>query len=159
MNIKKIIIALVIFLLNTGCGYKVIKYNELSNFYVTQIESEGDKTINYKIKNKLKTYNLEKEKNKTNIGIKIISEKKRSIKEKSIDNEVTKYQMDISVKIKTTSNNKDFVREFTINKTAEYSVKKNHSKTLNNQKKILNLLTASLAEEIINKLILEFNDL
>lgn len=159
MNIKKIIIASVIFLLNTGCGYKVIKYNELSNFYVTQIESEGDKTINYKIKNKLKTYNLEKEKNKTNIGIKIISEKKRSIKEKSIDNEVTKYQMDISVKIKTTSNNKDFVREFTINKGAEYSVKKNHSKTLNNQKKILNLLTASLAEEIINKLILEFNDL
>lgn len=159
MNIKKIIIASVIFLLNTGCGYKVIKYNELSNFYVTQIESEGDKTINYKIKNKLKTYNLEKEKNKTNIGIKIISEKKRSIKEKSIDNEVTKYQMDISVKIKTTSNNKDFVKEFTINKGAEYSVKKNYSKTLNNQKKILNLLTASLAEEIINKLILEFNDL
>ena len=159
MSIKKTILALVIFLLTTSCGFKVLNYNELTNFRITQIKSEGDKTINYKIKNKLKTYNSDGGKNKTEIGIEIISEKRRSIKEKNSSNEITKYQIDIIIKIKTTSKNENFVKEFEINKAAEYSVKKNHSKTLNNQKKILDLLTESLGEEIINKLILEFNDL
>ena len=48
--ISTILAAIFIF---TGCGFKVIKKSELINFSIAEIDTSGDKKINYKLKNKL----------------------------------------------------------------------------------------------------------
>ena len=44
---------LIIFLLFPACGFKVVKQGELVNFKIAEINTKGDKRINFKIKNKL----------------------------------------------------------------------------------------------------------
>ena len=61
--ISTILAAIFIF---TGCGFKVIKKSELINFSIAEIDTSGDKRINYKLKNKLLLYS----KNKDNKRIK-----------------------------------------------------------------------------------------
>ena len=41
------------FLLITSCGFKVFNQNELNNFNIVKITTNGDKRINFKIKNNL----------------------------------------------------------------------------------------------------------
>ena len=58
----------------TNCGFKVIKKSDFNNFNITEITTEGDKRINFKLKNKL-LFNSNKE-NENKIIIKIFSKKK-----------------------------------------------------------------------------------
>ena len=48
-----ILIFTFLFIITTGCGFKVVKQNEFLDFDIAEIETRGDSEINYKIKNKL----------------------------------------------------------------------------------------------------------
>ena len=45
-----LIFSLVIF---SSCGFKVVKLSELNNFYINEIDTEGDKRVSYEIRNTL----------------------------------------------------------------------------------------------------------
>ena len=115
---KKVTLLIILTVFISQCGFKVVKFDDLLNFEINKINTSGDNRINYKIKNKL---NLFKKTNQQKvIGINIYSEKNKTIKEKNIKNEITKYQLNIKIKIEVLNQNGNKIKEFTINENGEY---------------------------------------
>ena len=147
---------LIILITLSNCGFKVIKQSTDANLNISKIVSEGDRRIGYQMKNKL-SFNSQKsssnffKKNLENI-------KKKKIKEKNIKNEITKYELQIKINIKHYKPLLGTVNTFSLIESQSYTVDKQHSQTLNNEKKVINLLTDKLFDQIILKL-LETNDL
>ena len=148
---------LIIFLLFPACGFKVVKQGELVNFKIAEINTKGDKRINFKIKNKLFSI-ASLEENKL-VNISLVSIKTKSVKEKNIKNEVQKYQIDmkISVELKVIGNN--FTRNFTVTDTQQYNVEKQHSITLRNEKKAIEISAEKLSKKILEQIIQNLNDI
>ena len=148
-NLKLITIAISIILL-TGCGFKIIDKRELLNFNIKEISTNGDKRINFELKNKLSDYN---DTNSSKIiKIELDTKKTKSIKEKNISNEITKYQIKVlvSVKLIKTDNTNNF--EFTVEREGDYVVADKFSQTLNNEKKLIRNITEKISESIIGEI-------
>ena len=154
---KKIFFALLIMLLNFGCGFKIVDQSTLSNFYLTDINTSGDNKINYKIKNKLLF--LSSNKAGQLIQLNLNSSKNKTIKEKNINNEITKYQLEININVEIYIINSSEYKKFSLSRRGDYAVSKHYSTTLNSEKKLLALLSNELGEEILDELTLRLNDL
>ena len=154
---KIILKILIFFLLTSGCGYKVVKYSELAKFDISKIEVSGNNEINFKIKRKLNSLSKEGSENRIEIFLK--TSKNKSIKEKDSKNEVSKYQIDITANVKVNSVNKENMLNFTINKSNDFIVGSKQSKTYTKEKKVTDLLIDETLDEIIDKLLLELNDI
>ena len=131
--------------------------NELRNFEIEELVSSGDKRINYLIKNELfikknKSFNKK-------IKVSLNTKKTKEIKEKNIQNEITKYEINIFVDVKFNILQGDISNDFTIIKSGIYDVSKKHSETLNNEKKLIKIISKSISENIIENLILKLNEL
>ncbi len=139
---------IIITFLLTNCGFK-IKNNSI-NFKLTEIVTKGDKRVNFNIKNSLaNNFN-----NDSIVLKKIIieSSKNKSIAEKNIKNEITKYKIAITVNISLINLTNNNSQNFSIIKDGVYNVDDTYSVSLNNEKKLVKLLTISLTEEIFEKL-------
>ena len=139
---------IIITFLLTNCGFK-IKNNSI-DFKLTEIVTKGDKRVNFNIKNSLaNNFN-----NDSIIIKKIIIEtsKNKSIAEKNIKNEITKYKIAITVNITLINLTNNNSQNFSIIKEGIYNVDDTYSVSLNNEKKLVKLLTISLTEEIVEKL-------
>tara|TARA_B100001559_G_scaffold289545_1_gene267949 strand:+ start:129 stop:599 length:471 start_codon:yes stop_codon:yes gene_type:complete len=154
---KKLFIAFIIILFGSSCGFKVINKKELINFDIYEIKIAGDKQINYKIKNKLIRFTQNNKKNLIALDIK--TKKNRSVKERNINNEITKFEISIAVDIIVRKVNHDFTDNLQINKNGIYIVDKQYVKTLNNEKTLIKNIASDISDEIIEELILKFNDL
>ncbi len=152
---KKIINIIVIILL-TSCGFKVVKQFGLNEYYITEINFFGDKKVNYLIKNNL--LNLSKDNQKKPIVLDLTTSKIKTIKEKNIKNEITKYQIKIEakVKIKEMGTHK---HQLFISETGEYNVNSQHSQTISNEKKLLDILASNLSDNLILALADKLNDI
>ena len=157
MKIKFFFI-LLLGLLTANCGYKVINQSELINFFITDLESSGDSRVNYKIKNKLLVYGNEKDGLKP-IKINLNSNKTKTIKEKNIKNEVTKYWITINVNVEVRDSDNATIANFSVNHRGDYNVGSQYFKTLNSEKRLIELLSEKLKNKIIASLINELNDL
>jgi ribosomal protein L17 len=151
----KIPILIICLILLANCGFKLTDLQ--SNYYITEINSSGDKRINYKLKTKL--LSSSKEKSKNVLLLNINSQKEKIIKEKNISNEITKYEIIVTTKIeyKKLSDNK--FNKFTVVKKGDYNIASKYSDTLNNEKSLVNTLIENLSEEIFENLSIKFNDL
>jgi hypothetical protein len=151
------ILLILLILITTQCGFEVYNKSDLINFDIINISSSGNKIINYKIINKLNSINTEK--NENLVELEIISKKNKIIKEKNIKNEITKYQLTISVDVivKSIENRKE--KFFAIEKSGFYNAGKKYSSTLNNEKKLIETLVNSLSDEIFDELIAKVNAL
>ncbi len=154
MTLRKIYLLIYFFLL-LGCGFQPINLDK--NFSFAEINTSGDKRINYKLKNKLLT-NSEKDNNNL-IQLFIKTKKIKSIKEKNISNEITKYNIKLNVDIKYDLIGKNISNEFTLSKKGDYNVSTKYSDTLNNEKHIIDLLVGEVSDDILRYLENNFNDL
>ena len=153
-NLKLITIAISLILL-TGCGFKVIDKRELLNFNIKEISTKGDKRINFELKNKLSDYN---DTNSSKIiKIELDTKKTKSIKEKNISNEITKYQIKVIVNVKLIKIDNTNNLEFTIEREGDYVVADKFSQTLNNEKKLIRNITEKISESIIGEIINKLN--
>ena len=146
---------LVLFL--SSCGFKVVNQAETIDFSIAEITTSGDKRVGFQIKNKLvlnKNSNFLK---KINISLK--ANKNKIIKEKNIKNEITKYQIFIDVKVSIIEVNSLKKLEFTKSENGVYDVDAQFSNTIDNEKKLVEVLSASIAEDILDEIILLMNDL
>ena len=152
---KKVSIYTFLLVLLSSCGFKVVKQSEFINYEVAEVITIGDKKINFKIKNKI----LSSSKKNESKLIKVLVEtkKKKSVKEKNIKNEVTKYKVEIVSKVTLGEISSDYSTEFISSKTGEYSVSTQYSQTLSNEKKIIKLLTENISDEILDKIINRLN--
>ena len=149
------LINLVFFLLLlTSCGFEVVK--NTYGFNILEINAEGDKKISYALKNRIKINNSDL--NKNFIKINIDSEKVKLIKEKNIQNKITKYEIKIVSNVKYMILPENITKILTINKAANYNVADNKVETLNNEKKLIDNLIDEMADEILLKISLDFND-
>ncbi len=152
---KHLLITIISSLLLFNCGFKIVKKDGFQDFGIYKIDASGENRINYILKNKLK--NIGK-KSENNFHLDIKSNKLKIIKEKNIKNEITKYELQIKINIKHYKPLTGTVNTFSLIESQSYTVDKQHSQTLNNEKKVINLLTDKLFDQIILKL-LETNDL
>ena len=153
-NLKLITIAISLILL-TGCGFKIIDKRELLNFNIKEISTSGDKRINFELKNKLSDYN-DTNSSKV-IKIELDTKKTKSIKEKNISNEITKYQIKVIVNVKLIKTDNTNNLEFTIEREGDYVVADKFSQTLNNEKKLIRNITEKISESIIVEIINKLN--
>ena len=153
-NLKLITIAISLILL-TGCGFKIIDKRELLNFNIKEINTNGDKRINFELKNKLSDYN-DTNSSKV-IKIELDTKKTKSIKEKNISNEITKYQIKVIVNVKLIKTDNTNNLEFTIEREGDYVVADKFSQTLNNEKKLIRNITEKISESIIAEIINKLN--
>ena len=140
-------------LIVSNCGFKVVDQSKLINFKVDSISISGDSRVSYIIKNKLLPYSKNNE--KKNIDLDIEIKKNKDIKEKNIKNEITKFQISI---ITIVQYGDSLSEKFEILKKGDYSVTKQYSQTLNNEKKLIKTLSENLAEELIEKLVERLGD-
>tara|TARA_B100000941_G_C28493454_1_gene549408 strand:- start:1038 stop:1508 length:471 start_codon:yes stop_codon:yes gene_type:complete len=137
-----------------GCGFKVVDKSKLINFKIETIVTSGEKRLNYKIKNKVLLNSNDQSNRRIQIDLK--SERKKSVKEKNIKNEITKYEVMVITKIIVTEINNLEKIEFSVSKIGDYVVTDQYSKTLNNERKLLDILTNKISEAIIEKLTQKF---
>ena len=153
-NLKLITIAISLILM-TGCGFKIIDKRELLNFNIKEISTSGDKRINFELKNKLSAYN-DTNSSKV-IKIELDTKKTKSIKEKNISNEITKYQINVIVNVKLIKTDNTNNLEFTVERTGDYVIADKFSQTLNNEKKLTSNIIGKISEDIISEIINKFN--
>ena len=156
MIAKKYSIITLIFLL-TSCGFKVIDYSKSNNFKIESIQTNGENSINYRLKNKIKVISNEQSNNL--VKLTIFSRKINNIKEKNIKNEITKYELEIITKVSYEVLNNNIQKSFEINVTGDYLVGQKYSNTIKNQANTLETLTDEVAILIKRKLSQSLNDL
>ena len=151
----KKLIAILLTLVLTGCGFKVVQNSSFNNFSISDIITEGDKRINFRLKNKLSSASTESVNKLIQISLK--TNKDKQVKERNIKNEITKYQIKITVNVTCTeiSNGTEF--EFSKSKKGDYSVSNQYSRTLSNEKKLVELLTNNIADQILDELKTKLN--
>jgi hypothetical protein len=153
----KRILSIIILIFLTSCGFKVVNVSEQNNFAIINLSSEGDKRINYIIKNRIQSGSREDSANR--IVVDLITTKKKNVKEKNIKNEVTKYEILITANVKFGSEDNIKKYKFTKKSKNDYSVSTQFSQTRNNEKKMTELLSEKLAEEILREISKKINDI
>ena len=147
---SKIILVFFFSLLSFSCGYKVVDKTNLRNFYITEITNTGDNRINFKIKNELLFNNPENIQKP--LSLTINSDKKKNIHEKNEKNEITKYKIDVEIKIKYAGVSDEIEGTFVVNTSKILDVKDQQSGTLNRERKLIDLICEDLANEILDEI-------
>ena len=157
MKKKFIFSILIILFLTNNCGFKIIKKSEIYDYDINEIITSGDSRINFKIKNNL-IFNSKNSEKKL-VDIYLDTKKSKEVKEKNINNEITKYQITIASSIKVKELINSNVISFTIVKSGDYSVASQYSQTLTNEKKLVDVLTDDVTEDILLQIALKLDDL
>ena len=114
------------------------------------------KRVNFKIKNEL-LYNTNKNE-QNELIVNLNTKKIRQIKEKNIKNEIKKYELILNVDVEF-RRMKDLVKkQFNVRTSGDYDVADRYSKTLTNEKKLIDILVERIVNEILNNLAIR-NDL
>lgn len=149
--------SIILFIVISGCGFKIVDLSKINNFSVIDINTNGDKKINYIIKNNI-LYASKNNKAKQ-ITININTKKDKIIKEKNIKNEITKYEITIIADVTFSEITKNNPYSFTLIKNNNYDVASQNSVTRNNEKKLVSVLSNNLADEILKEIRLKLNDI
>ena len=156
-KIKTLLIYFCLISLLFSCGFKVVDQNYLGNYKITDINIDGDNRISYILKNKLQSSKKSKQ-NLKEIKININVDKNKIIKEKNVQNQITKYLIQIRAKVNYSVEN-EFEGSFVVSESGEFNVADRHTQTLENEKQLLKILTINVEEKIIDNLRSKINDI
>ena len=146
-----------LFIALTNCGFKVLDNLDSNNFNIREINTSGDKRINFKIKNDLI---IDYSSNSTNnLIITLDTKKTKQIKEKNIKNEITKYEVTLVSSIELNFLEKNIKDNFTVSSNGDYLAADKYSTTIQNEKRLIENLTNDLSDKIKNRINLITNDL
>lgn len=149
--------SILVLILITNCGFKVVDYSKLNDFRITEVLTSGESKINYKLKNKIKV--VSNDNSEKLITLKFFSESKNTIKEKNDKNEITKYKLEIITKVNYEYLNYNKKGSFSLSVSNDYSVAEKYSQTLKNQENLLEKLISEMSSNINRKLSQNLNDL
>ena len=155
-NIKKILVTLLGLTLLNSCGYKIKNTSLGNNFNITDISSAGQTRVNYNIKNKLFLSNNSESQNLLTLNM--VTKKNKTIKNKNENNEISDYQLTIQSDVTLSFMNKIKKKTFTVSETGSYKVSKYRINTLNNEKKLIVLMSENIAKKILTKINNFIND-
>ena len=154
MNILKIIkfaFYLFIYFSLFSCGYQPLLNKENQNFSIVEFNFEGNKRLGGLFKNNL--INVKKEENLLSLNVK--SSKKTTIADKNLIGKIITYTLVLEFDVTATDISENIVFSKVYTKTRNYSASDVHIDTLNNEKK----LVEELIESIANELLVELNSI
>ena len=149
---QKKIFKLLLLLFLTSCGYEAMhsKKNTINyNFSISEINFNGDREINQKIKAKLNNYTLYKK--DKNFILKISSNSKKITLSKDIQGNATNFQKTIAMSVEVLMNDK-FKNSFIIMENFDYNNNPNKFDLRKYEKEIKNNLTETAVDKLIFKL-------
>lgn len=154
MKILKSIV-LISLLLTSSCSYQKMNSMDQKKFHIKEFDVNGEARASFVVQKKIQRFSNTSSSNKIKILIDL--KKNRTIKEKNIQNKVTKYNLSLLanvniIDLKTTN---EIKRNFTANKT--YNVEDSYSSTVNNSKEAENSLINKIADEILDQLRIYYN--
>jgi len=140
----------IIMLFINSCAYQKMNSIDQKKFYVQEFEVFGDTRETFIIQKKIQRFSNSESKNRIKVFISL--KKNKTIKEKNIQNKVTKYRLTLSanVKIIELDSNKEIKRTFSARRI--YNVEDNYSATINNSKDANNSLIDIIVDEILDQL-------
>mgnify|MGYP001408133497 CR=1 FL=1 len=138
-----------ILMLTSSCGFKIVSQSDFKNFYIAKIETTGDRKVNFHLKNKLIFQNKSLDREKINLNI--ITKKNKNIKEKNSKNEITKYLITISLIVKIEKENR-IIKTLNFSEKLDFNVGSQYSQTINNENQTIKILTNTLAEKVIKEM-------
>ena len=155
MNIKFILILIFTIFFTNGCSYQKMNSTDQKKFFIQEFEIDGDTRESFIIQKKIQRFSNKDSTNKIKILIKLT--KNKTIKEKNIQNKVTKYNLSLlaDVKIVELNTTNEIKRTFVTNQT--YDVDDNYSNTVNNSKAANNRLIDKIVDEILDQLRIYYN--
>ena len=133
-----------------GCGYQPILNEENQKFSISQFNLEGNKRLSGLLKNNL----IVIKKSKNSLVLDVKSEKKNVVANKSETGKILSYALTLKFEINA-SKNENIIYSKVFTKTQNYTAADVHSATLNNEKK----LVETLIESIANELLIELNSI
>ena len=148
--IKNILIIILPIFILSNCGYAPIYKNlENVNFSIDIIEFSGDRSINNKIKSRLKTYTLNEKENK--FAISFNSDYRKNIVAKDTTGAATEYKIIIETEFIILSSNEEqqlkLVESFNMQKINDKLEEQDYEESIKN----------SLTNIIARKLILDYH--
>ncbi|MDC1330657.1 hypothetical protein N8212_01070 [Pelagibacteraceae bacterium] len=149
---QKKIFKLLLLLFLTSCGYEAMhsKKNTINyNFSISEINFNGDREINQKIKAKLNNYTLSKK--DKNFILKISSNSKKTTLSKDVQGNATNFQKTIAISVEVLMNDK-FKNRFIIMENFDYNNNSNKFDLRKYEKEIKNNLTETAVDRLIFKL-------
>ena len=141
----------------TSCGFKVADRSQFNNFKIQNITTIGDKRVNFKIRNFL--LNNDKENSENIVFIKLDTKKTKSVKEKNLKNEITKYQIVLNSKLDVEMRIDNLIFNINSSVSGNYLVGENYSTTISNEQKLTDDLVETLSKQILNKINTKLYDL
>ena len=144
---SKILILIITSYFMWGCGYQPILNDENQKFSISQFNLEGNKRLGGLLKNNL----IVIKKNKNSLVLDIKSEKKTVIANKSQTGKILSYSLTLNFEINA-SKNQNIIYSKVFTKTQNYNAADAHSGTLNNEKKLVEILIESIANELLIEL-------
>ena len=148
---KKIFSFLFLFLLSS-CGYEATysKKNLLNyDFSISEINFNGDREVNLKMKEKLNNYTINKK--DKNFKIDILTTATKVVSAKNITGDATNFKSTVSVKVDLVMNNK-LKSNFIIRESFNYNNNSNKFNLKTYEKNIKNNLTETITEKLIFRL-------
>lgn len=155
--LRKNFILIIATLLIASCGFKVLDKSQLQNFKIESLETQGDKKTSFYIKTNLQKYFSSNESGKR-IFLIIKTNKTKTIKEKNLNNQIKKYEINLNTNISINYLDEIKNKDFTTSVNGSYDVSNNHSTTINNQNSLEKNLAKKSANLIIKEIILKIND-
>ena len=154
MKYLQSIIFLIIIILLSSCSYQKMNSTNQKKFHIQEFEINGDTRESFLIQ-KIQRFSNDESPNKIKIFIDLRKEK--SIKEKNVQNKVTKYNLSLSadVKIIELNTTKEIKRFFTVNQI--YNVEDSYSNTINNSKEANITLIDKIVDEILDQLKINYS--
>ena len=148
---KKILIPILLLFLSS-CGYEAIHSKKNLIYYdfsINNLTFTGDRKVNMKVKERLKSYTL-KEKDKS-FALKISSDTEKVVLAKDIAGDPTSFKFTIKINAEITKNN-NFKDKFNIVESFNYNNITNKFDLEQYERDIINNLAETAAEKIIYKL-------
>ena len=145
-------IILLLLLLLSSCGYEAIysKKNSVNyDFTVSDLSFVGDKTVNLKIKEKLKNYAQDKK--EKDFILKISSTSEKVILSKNTAGDATSFKNSVSINVEVLMNNK-FKSNFIILESFNYNNISNKFNLKQYEADIKNNLAEAASDKLIFKL-------
>ncbi len=130
-----------------GCGYQPILNEENQKFSISQFNLEGNKRLGGLLKNNL----IVVKGNKNSLVLDVKSEKKNVVANKSETGKILSYALTLNFEI-SASKNENIIYSKVFTKTQNYTAADLHSTTLNNEKKLVEILIESIANELLIEL-------
>ena len=155
----KILIFIFITIASTSCGFQTLDYKKIKNIHLNEISEEGNKSINFRIISDLKQLFSRDLNSIDKFDIHLKSKETISIKEKNKKNEITRYEitMECNLTIKHASSSEEI--NINLVKSTDFRVGSKNLETIQREKKAKKQLIATLSDEIVENIVLKFNDL